>query len=81
MLLFPSTISLAVVVSKPITGTVIACDPSLGTFVANVYGKVKPPLVDNKIFTVGVLTGATSVPATFHVTVCDVPTFHSTLLF
>ena len=42
---------------------------------ASTYGYVWPPSVDRQIFTLAVLIGATSVPATFQVTVCVEPPF------
>ena len=43
--------------------------PSLGVAVRRVVGNVAPPSFDNRMSTLGALTGAAVVPATFHVTV------------
>jgi len=69
MLLFPSTFTLTVELSPPVTGTAASCEPSLGTSDAIVYGNVNPPSVDKRIFTVAVFTTPPSVPATSHVIV------------
>jgi hypothetical protein len=66
-----STLILAVV--DALFGTVIVSDPSFGVFEINTTGHVKPPSVDNKIFTLAQLTGAKSDPLTVQVTVCVLP--------
>src|SRR3954451_19397477 len=57
-------------------GTVTDCDPSFGVLSASTYGYVWPPSADSVIFTLAVLTGATSVLATFHATVRCEPATH-----
>src|SRR4051812_49824730 len=52
-----------------IFGSTTVWEPSLGVPLTSVMGKVLPPLVDNKIFTVAALMGDAVVPATFHKTV------------
>ena len=54
-----------------IFGAVIACEPSLGTSLANTVGKVSPPSVDMRMSTLAQLIGDEVVPATFHVTVWE----------
>ena len=54
-------------------GSVTASEPSFGVLAASTFGYVWPPSVESAIFTFAVLTGATSVPATSHVTVCVEP--------
>ncbi len=51
-------------------GRVIPCEPSLGVAAARTVGNVAPPSVESRMSTKAVLTGATFVLATSHVTVC-----------
>ncbi len=68
------------VVALPV-GTVTLAEPLLGTPVAKVIGYVYPPSWDKKISTFGVFTAPVFVPATFHVTVSVLPSFHVTAVF
>lgn len=63
------------------TGMVTICEPSFGVFDARVVGNVFPPSVEYRMLTFAVLIGEPLVPATFHVTVCDEPPVHVTLVF
>src|SRR3954454_10237406 len=51
-------------------GSTTRAEPVFGAAAASTYGYVVPPSVDRLIFTCDTLTGAWSVPATSHVTVC-----------
>ena len=54
-------------------GSVTVAEPVLAVCSASTYGKVSPPSADSEIFTCAAFTGATSVPATSHVTVWAEP--------
>ena len=79
ILLAASTFILLVV--PGVDGTVITCVPSLAVAAANTVGKVFPPSVDNKIFTLLQLTGLAVVLFTFHVTVAAPPPLHVIFVF
>src|ERR1041385_3088226 len=49
-------------------GSSTVAEPLFGVFVKSVMGKETPPLVERRMFTAAVLTGALVVPATFQVT-------------
>jgi len=72
--MFPtdSTFIRAVVVA--VLGIVTACVPSFAVPETNVVGKVKPPSVESKIFTVLQLMGVRFVELTDQVMVCVEPT-------
>src|SRR6266571_3059862 len=50
-------------------GTDTLCDPSLGVPLARRVGKLRPPSVESRMFTVG----ATLPPPTSHVTLLELP--------
>ena len=50
-------------------GSVTTAEPVFGAAAASTYGQVLPPSVERLSLTLVVPIGATSVPATFHVTV------------
>ena len=62
-------------------GTVIISVPSLGVALAKTVGKVVPPSVDNKMFTVAQFTDPAFVPFTLQVTVVWLPALQVTLVF
>src|SRR5438128_12229183 len=68
--MFPAPSTLMRAESVLIFGSRTLRKPLLGTFAARTMGKERPPLVESRIFTFVVLTGALVVPATFQVTVC-----------
>ena len=72
----PSTLIRAVDVAE--LGTVTVCEPSFGTLLTSVIGNVFPPSLENRMLTLAVLMPFPVVPATFHVTVCEVPPAHET---
>jgi hypothetical protein len=71
MLLAQATLMRAVLVG--VFGTVMEDEPLFGALAANTVGKVLPPSVDSEIATLGQLTGAKLVLATFHATVWLLP--------
>jgi hypothetical protein len=72
--IFPTASTFTLHEEPGLLGTDMFSVPSLAVFDASVMGKVLPPSVESKMFTLVQLTGATLVPFTLHVTVCDVPT-------
>src|SRR5687767_11165896 len=75
--MFPTASTLMRPVVVRLLGTVIDSEPSLATPLASAIGYVLPPSVESRMFTLAVLIGATSVPATAQVTVWLVPAFHT----
>ena len=69
MLFEHATCTLAVV--EAVLGTVMVWLPSLEVLPARVIGKELPPSSERVTSTLGQLTGAAVVPATFHVTLCE----------
>ena len=79
--IFPTASTFTRQVLLKFDGTAMVSVPSLAVAVANTVGNVRPPSVDNKIFTDAQLTGATVVPLTLHVTVADDPASHTMAAF
>ena len=78
--IFPTASTFTRQVVPGVDGTVIVSVPSLAVADASTVGKVSPPSVDNKIFTVAQLTGAAVVPFTLQVTVAELPAFQVTFV-
>ena len=71
--IFPTASTLILQVLLNETGTLISSEPSLGVAAAKTTGKLFPPSVDNKMFTLAQFTGAPVVPFTLQVTVAVLP--------
>src|SRR5262245_32244365 len=71
--MFPTASTLMRAFFVGVFGTTTFSEPSFAVLAASTYGYVCPPSTDSEIFTFAVLTGATFVLATFHVTVCVEP--------
>ena len=79
--IFPTDMILILAVVDGVLGIVTTSVPSFGVLATRTVGKVNPPSVDNRIFTLAQFTGAAVVLATAHVTVCDEPPSHETFVF
>jgi hypothetical protein len=67
--IFPIDCTFILAVAEGVFGITTASVPSFGVLATRTVGKVKPPSVDNNIFTSEQLTGAPVVPFTDQVTV------------
>jgi hypothetical protein len=64
-----------------VLGIVKLSVPSFGVLAERTVGKVFPPSVESEIFTFAALTGAASVPLTFHVMTDGAPPTRDTAVF